>query len=115
MKLFYTVFLLLTSLMFCDAQTLCAKTMVIKPVFSTEIVEIIISPAVYETKFVEMVTKQGFWDVEKKNGVDCKVWRNPETVTVARQIIVIPAVTKTITTQKVERHGDVITYMSDCQ
>jgi hypothetical protein len=115
MKLFYFLLLQFVVFSFCDAQTLCAKTFVIKPVFTTEIVEIVISPAVYETRFIEMTIKQGFWDVEKKNGADCKVWKNPETVTVAKQVITVPAVTKMITTQKVERHGDLITYMSDCQ
>jgi hypothetical protein len=97
-----------------QGQTLCTKFTVIKPVISTETTKVVVTPATYKTEYQYFTVKQGYWDIEYKNGLPCKTWRDPERILIAVLIQVQEAVYKDVAVSKVERQGDVIAYVSEC-
>jgi hypothetical protein len=114
MKFIYSFLVFILVFAQACGQTLCTKFTVVKPMFSTEQTKVVVTPAAYKTEYQYIVTKQGFWDIEYKNGLPCKTWRDPERILVAVLIQVQEAVYKEVVISKVERQGDVIAYVSEC-
>lgn len=109
--LFFAIFTLYVN---AFAQTLCTKHTVIKPILQSESLKVMDTPAVYETKTVKMIIRDGFWDIEIKSGLPCKVWKEPEYQTIYEQIVIVPATYKMVAVQRKIRDGEIYTFLGDC-
>ncbi|MEO0041062.1 MAG: hypothetical protein RL329_510 [Bacteroidota bacterium] len=114
MKILFTFFLFFGCILGADSQTICTKVVIIKPVLTTENKKVLLTAAVYEIQYKDLVIKEGLWDVETKNGLPCKVWREPVIIRIPEQVEVQSAVYKDVIVQKTVRNGDVKVVETDC-
>ena len=103
-------------LLFCahaSAQTLCTKYTVIAPILKKETVKMMVTPAIYETVYRQIVVEDGYWDVVyNSNNVPCETYRPAKYAMVAEVVLKIPAVYKEFETIRKERDARVIPYVS---
>jgi hypothetical protein len=115
MRLTITFFLGFFLVFGLHSQTICTKVITIKPILMTESKKILLTPAVFELKTKDFIIKDGFWDVQIKNGLPCKVWMEPVTVQITEQVETQPAVYREIFIQRRVRDGDIKVVETDCQ
>jgi hypothetical protein len=107
--LFFMVVAMLSSV---GAQTLCTKFSVIKEIVQTEKKQVLVQAAVFETRWTSICTKEGFWSVEYKDNLPCKIWNAPEYTQVLEQVETKPAIYKDIDLLKRVRDAEITAYLS---
>jgi hypothetical protein len=95
------------------AQTLCTKFTIVKEVLNTEKVKVLVQPAVFESQWTTLCTKQGYWAVEYNGAIPCKKWIAPEYTQILEQIETKAAVYKFVEVQKKVRDAEVTAYLSE--
>lgn len=98
----------------CAAQDVCYKNIVTQPVFLKKTIEVVTTPAVYETRYEQVTIKSAYTKVGKHNGLDCEIKVPAVTRTVAKQVKVRSEVTEIIEIEVLETNGSVRQVITDC-
>jgi hypothetical protein len=96
------------------AQSLCYKNIVTQPAFSKKTVEVVTVPAVYETRYEQIVVKSAHTRIEKRDGMDCAIAVPAVTRTIAMTYQKKPAVVELVEVEELTTDGSVKQVVTDC-